>query len=222
MKRSVYFILAIISIVLFSCESQRECEKLNSGSIMIHNDGVNMPDDTCNFYRGPIKLASLAKGQMSTVNDVPGGVFTLTYKVGAETIFQDLDTIVACEISHYSTERFPGFPSDKRLKKNITPLNDVLSRLNQLNIYTYEYDRKVSGAGFLPSGMHYGFMAQELKTVYPQFVQRNTNGYYHVNYQEMIPVLVQGMKEQQTEIDELRKELESIKSTIKSQAVSMK
>jgi hypothetical protein len=37
--------------------------------------------------------------------------------------------------------------------------------------------------------------AQELKEVYPEFVKQNGNGFYSVQYQ-MIPLLVQGIKEQ--------------------------
>ena len=36
--------------------------------------------------------------------------------------------------------------------------------------------------------------------VYPSFVQMGINGYYSVNYQELIPVLIKGMQEQQAQI----------------------
>lgn len=220
MRKSYVTVLIAFSLLLLCCESQKECEKLNSGSMMIHNDGSFMPDTICDFYKGVVKIASLAKGQMKTINDLPGGEFTLTVKLGSDTLYQDLDTIIACETSHYSTERYLPV-SDQRLKKNIQPLNNVLKDLQQLNIYTFEYNRTIKGI-YLPEGMHYGFMAQELKDVYPQFAVMNKNGYYAVNYQEMIPILVQGMKEQQKEIDELKREIQIIKSTLQHQAVAMK
>lgn len=69
----------------------------------------------------------------------------------------------------------------------------------------------------MPKGIHYGFMAQELKNVYPTFVQLNSNGYYTVNYQEMIPILAKGIQEQQAQIDDLKKEVSDLKSMLKQQ-----
>ncbi|MFN8236880.1 MAG: tail fiber domain-containing protein [Chitinophagales bacterium] len=220
MKRMVYFSMIAVAALQFSC-TKKSCEANNTGSIMIHNDGSFMPDGVADFYKGPTKLASVNKGETATVDGIIAGEFTLTIKVGADTVYQDLDTIVQCEVSHYSTERFIPV-SDKRLKKNIQPISNALESITRLNLYSYEYNKSVSGT-FLPSGTHYGFMAQELKEVYPTFVQMNTNGYYSVNYQEMIPVLTKGMQEQQQQIEDLKKEVADLKSILKQQqAVAMK
>ncbi len=216
----VYFSMIAVAALQFSC-TKKSCEANNTGSIMIHNDGSFMPDGVADFYKGPTKLASVNKGETATVDGIIAGEFTLTIKVGADTVYQDLDTIVQCEVSHYSTERFIPV-SDKRLKKNIQPISNALESITRLNLYSYEYNKSVSGT-FLPSGTHYGFMAQELKEVYPTFVQMNTNGYYSVNYQEMIPVLTKGMQEQQQQIEDLKKEVADLKSILKQQqAVAMK
>ncbi|HNY55138.1 MAG TPA: tail fiber domain-containing protein, partial [Chitinophagales bacterium] len=127
-----------------------------------------------------------------------------------------------CQELHYSTDKFLPF-SDKRLKKNIVSVNNVLANFDKLNVYSYEYQAPAGYTGFLPNGKHFGFMAQELKDVYPNFVQLNSNGYYSVNYQEMIPLLAKGMQEQQTQIEELKKEVAELKSLVKSQqSVAMK
>ncbi len=216
----VYFSMIAVAALQFSC-TKKSCEANNTGSIMIHNDGSFMPDGVADFYKGPTKLASVNKGETATVDGIIAGEFTLTIKVGADTVYQDLDTIVQCEVSHYSTERFIPV-SDKRLKKNIQPISNALESITRLNLYSYEYNKSVSGT-FLPSGTHYGFMAQELKEVCPTFVQMNTNGYYSVNYQEMIPVLTKGMQEQQQQIEDLKKEVADLKSILKQQqAVAMK
>jgi hypothetical protein len=189
---------------------------------MIHNDGPCPYSGTTDFFIGTSKIASLAVGQMATVDNLSVGEINLTWKEsGGTTYFTDKDTIVQCAISHYSTDRL-NCASDKRLKKNILPVNNALSNLGKLNIYTYEYNAPKNYAGFLPKGIHYGFMAQELKEVYPAFVHLNNDGYYSVNYQEMIPILAKGIQEQQTQIDDLKKEISELKSMVKQQTLASK
>ncbi|MBK9329213.1 MAG: tail fiber domain-containing protein [Sphingobacteriales bacterium] len=220
MRKITYLSLIILPALLLSC-SKKSCESNNTGSIMIHNDGTNMPDGVADFYKGPTKLASVNKGETATVEGIFAGEFTLTVKQGADTIYQDVDTIIQCEVTHHTTSVYFPF-SDKRLKKNIQPLTNVMEKISRLDLYSFEYNKSASKS-FLPSGMHYGFMAQELKEVYPTFVQLNSDGYYSVNYQEMIPVLTKGLQEQQQQIEALKKEMAELKSILKQQQpVAMK
>lgn len=51
---------------------------------------------------------------------------------------------------------------------------------------------------------HYGLLAQELQQVYPDLVYENDNGYLSINYTELIPILLQSIKELKAQVDELR------------------
>ena len=51
---------------------------------------------------------------------------------------------------------------------------------------------------------HFGLIAQELQNVYPELVYKKSNGYLAVNYTELIPVLVQSIKELKAEVDVLK------------------
>ncbi|MBK9794078.1 MAG: tail fiber domain-containing protein [Sphingobacteriales bacterium] len=223
MKASLTII--VLSLFIFSCGKKSDCSSNNTGSVMIHNDGEFMPSGTADFYLGSTKIASVAKGAEVTVDNISVGPFIVTVKIGTDTIYIDEflpDTVKQCQELHYSTDKFLPF-SDKRLKKNIVSVNNVLANFDKLNVYSYEYQAPAGYTGFLPNGKHFGFMAQELKVVYPNFVQLNSNGYYSVNYQEMIPLLAKGMQEQQTQIEELKKEVAELKSLVKSQqSVAMK
>ncbi len=42
----------------------------------------------------------------------------------------------------------------------------------------------------------YGYLAQELKEVFPELVSQDTEGYYGVNYIALIPVIVEALKDQ--------------------------
>jgi hypothetical protein len=51
---------------------------------------------------------------------------------------------------------------------------------------------------------HLGFIAQEVEELYPELVMTDDNGYKSVDYSRLTPVLVEAIKEQQEQIDELR------------------
>lgn len=48
-----------------------------------------------------------------------------------------------------------------------------------------------------------GFLAQEVQVLFPELVQQDDVGFLYVNYVGLIPVLVESVKEQQEQIDEL-------------------
>lgn len=95
--------------------------------------------------------------------------------------------------------------SDARLKKNIVPLSHALTSIDQLNGYTYNWKDEQRD-----STMQIGLIAQELQKVYPQLVKQNSKGDLSVNYIGLIPVLVEGIKQQQREIEELKLEVKKL------------
>ncbi|MGP1437413.1 MAG: tail fiber domain-containing protein [Phocaeicola sp.] len=50
---------------------------------------------------------------------------------------------------------------------------------------------------------HFGLAAQELQKIYPELVYEEDNGYLSVNYIEIIPLLIQSIKELKAEVDRL-------------------
>jgi len=78
-----------------------------------------------------------------------------------------------------AASQIPGlFPSDRRLKKNITKMGQLKSGLN---IYKWEW---IDGAKELGADMNHtlGVIAQEVKELFPNAVVKMDNGYYAVNY----------------------------------------
>ena len=49
---------------------------------------------------------------------------------------------------------------------------------------------------------HFGLMAQELQQIYPNLVYENDNGTLSINYTELIPVLIQGVKELNAKVEQ--------------------
>ena len=106
--------------------------------------------------------------------------------------------------------------SDSRFKKNITSINNVLTKITQLNAYHYYWKDDQND----PS-LQTGVLAQEVEKVFPELVKKNENGYLSVNYSGLIPVLIESTKEQQKQItiqqqqiQELRDELKQLKKLI--------
>lgn len=99
--------------------------------------------------------------------------------------------------------------SDARLKKDIIQLTDVLPKLLRLNGYNYYWKDKQN----MP-GLQTGFIAQEIEKEMPELVTTNTEGQLAVNYNGMIPYLLQGIKEQQDQIKKLQDEINSLKKLV--------
>ena len=56
-----------------------------------------------------------------------------------------------------------------------------------------------------------GVVAQEVNEVVPEVVTERDDGYLAVKYEKMIPLLIEAMKEQQDQIDDLKKQIEEFK-----------
>ncbi len=107
------------------------------------------------------------------------------------------------------------YPSDIRFKKDINPIESPLSKI--LNIQGVSYNWKTEeykDRGFM-EGKHYGVIGQEVEKVLPEVVKEGINGEKSVSYTEMIPVLIEAMKEQQKIIERQQKELEALKTEVK-------
>lgn len=101
--------------------------------------------------------------------------------------------------------------SDARFKQNIQPLNGALHKLMQLNGYQYNWKPE------LKKDMHLqiGLIAQNVEAVYPELVTTNIDGMKSVAYQNLVPVLIEAIKEQQKKIDALNTRLEKLEQIIR-------
>ena len=53
-------------------------------------------------------------------------------------------------------------------------------------------------------GSDIGVIAQEIEEVLPEVVQTRESGYKAVNYDKIVPLLIEAIKEQQKQINDLR------------------
>jgi hypothetical protein len=97
--------------------------------------------------------------------------------------------------------------SDKRLKENITPIENALDKVKSLTGVEFDWIEETKHVhGY--EGHDVGIIAQDVQAVLPTAVRTNQTGYLSVRYEKMIALLVEAMKEQQTQIDELKAKLD--------------
>lgn len=105
----------------------------------------------------------------------------------------------------------PWGSSDIRFKKNVQHINDPLSKVLRLNGHSYEWKSEEYKEKNFPEGRHYGVIAHEIETVLPEVVNTAPDGSKAVAYSEIIPVLIEAIKEQQKIINSQQAELKGIK-----------
>jgi hypothetical protein len=93
--------------------------------------------------------------------------------------------------------------SDARLKTDIVKIENALDKVQQLNGYTYT--RTDTGS------RQCGVIAQEVMKVLPEVVMGSEETNYSVAYGNMVGLLIEAMKEQQAQIDELKLTIEQLK-----------
>ena len=93
--------------------------------------------------------------------------------------------------------------SDYRLKENIEPIKNALDKVLHLNGVNFEWKDK-ERRGY---GKQIGMIAQDVKKYVPEVVFKKDE-YYGMNYSPIVSLLVEAIKEQQPQIDELLERLD--------------
>ena len=92
--------------------------------------------------------------------------------------------------------------SDATLKKDIKPLDNALDKVMSMRGVTYEFKNGQSNDG--AAHREVGFLAQEMKQTVPEVVYGNGDGNLGIDYAKLTSVLVEAVKAQQGQIEELR------------------
>jgi hypothetical protein len=112
----------------------------------------------------------------------------------------------------FNYNSFGFWNSDKRLKKNIISLKTPLNTILNLKGVNFEWDYP-SGSKEMPEGTQYGFIAQEVEKVDPNLIEKKNDkltvvpDQLAVDMVGIIPILVEAIKDQQKQIDELKEQL---------------
>ena len=103
--------------------------------------------------------------------------------------------------------------SDIKLKDNIEVIPDAVSKIQQLRGVTFNRNDFVPDAetGVMPETRQAGVIAQEVQKVLPEVVRETSDGTLTVAYGNMVGLLIEAIKEQQGQIEDLKAEVTALK-----------
>ena len=179
----------------------------NTGDLILDVAGViNLDSDSGNvmFSDGGVEIGLLAN---------TGNSFTLMSRQsdkdiifkgndGGSTITAlTLDMSAAGAATFNSDVNAPNFntTSDATLKTNVETLTGSLDAVKSLRGVSFDWIES--------GGSEVGVIAQEVEAVLPDVVSTNDEGIKSVKYGNMVAVLIEAMKEQQVQIDELKAQI---------------
>jgi len=105
--------------------------------------------------------------------------------------------------------------SDEGFKKEINTITGALEMVKKLRGTTYEFKTDEFPDMNFNAGKNYGFIAQELIKVIPEAVKKD-GSFYAVNYDAVIPVLTEAIKEQETVIEKQNTKITELETKIET------
>ncbi|MGE0077569.1 MAG: tail fiber domain-containing protein [Bacteroidales bacterium] len=121
-------------------------------------------------------------------------------------------------------------PSDKNLKKNISPLSGSLKKILQLNGVSYNWKSEAELSDLIsksnsdkkgeinkfnfPKGKQIGVIAQDVENILPELVMTDEDGLKSVDYIKLVPVLIEAIKEQQNTISTQESKLNDLQKKV--------
>jgi hypothetical protein len=106
--------------------------------------------------------------------------------------------------------------SDERLKNKISNIPNAVDKIQKLNGFYYTNNYLAKSFGYKDDNIQIGVSAQEVKEVFPELialapfdsrsgVSESGENYMTVQYERLVPVLIEAIKELKAEIEELKK-----------------
>ena len=199
-------------------ESNSNLKTYVSGTEMLNttNDGhffsgfVQVPEyiyhkgDTHTYIRFRGDRITAFAGNVEMLDIVENGAGTATYVDICDRVRVQRDGDLLCEgdvIANSSTAI-----SDRKLKENIKPITNAVEKVMTLGGVTYNWKKD--------GGISAGVIAQDVEEVLPEVVKekvgKDGEEFKTVNYDGLVGLLIEGMKEQQTIINRLEERINTL------------
>lgn len=127
-----------------------------------------------------------------------------TFDIGASAATRPRNVYVAGNITAGGTvtAALHDTPSDQRLKESITRLTTAdTAPLDNLGLYSFTFSSDEAKT------KRYGVIAQEVKSLFPNLVREQENGYMSVNYQDLFVLAMKKLNDQTRKIESLEARL---------------
>jgi hypothetical protein len=145
-------------------------------------------------YTGAISVATSGGTSITSLN-VTGNAYVsnslTTTNVFAQTVSATGDVI--------------AYASDDRLKNKLGNILNAIESVRSLNGFRFEWNDLAKSMG-MDHNTHVGLSAQEVQNVLPEVVKQApiNNDYLTVQYEKVIPLIIEAIKELAEEIDKLK------------------
>jgi hypothetical protein len=137
-----------------------------------------------------------------------------------------------------------AYASDRRLKENVVKIDNAIDKIMKIRGVTFDWKDKVGELGFEPETKYndLGVIAQEIQEVLPQAVKpapfdqwvpdpnesysdeylnemmgtsKSGENYLTVQLEKIVPLLIEGIKEQQEQIERQQKQIDDLINMLK-------
>ena len=121
--------------------------------------------------------------------------------------------------ARFGSDVIAYYSSDRRFKDNIFVIESPIDKIKKISGVEFDWNEK--GPAWTrskefgnPSGSLHdvGVVAQEIQSILPEAVKTRKDGYLAVDYEKIIPLLIEGIKEQQTTIEDLNARIKKLEN----------
>jgi hypothetical protein len=158
----------------------------------------------CDVYSQGVKLTSDERLKKN-INRIESSL-TLLGQLNGVSYNYDADALES--ISPQSS-----ISSSLTLDKTAVPETEPTDKEKRDMAFFENYEQQVKQQQ--NSKKHLGFIAQELQEVFPELVDRDSTGFYYVDYIGLIPVIVESIKEQQLTIQAQANKIKELENSQK-------
>ena len=125
-----------------------------------------------------------------------------------------------------ATNNITAYYSDKRLKTNIKQISFALDKVNKISGITFQSNEEAAKYGYTDNKTQVGVIAQEIEAVLPEVVvpapfdidkdedgneySKSGQNYKTVQYEKLVPLLIEAIKELSNQVEELKKKIEVV------------
>lgn len=166
---------------------------------------------------GTIQNANYASSYNINYSNRSNSNYQILWGSGAQAYGTDLLFLNPSSGALYSYNNITAYYSDDRLKTRLGNIESALDKVSQLNGFLYVQNEVAESFGYQETGTQVGVSAQEVQKVQPEAVKlaafdvaddgtsKSGENYLTVQYDKLVPLLIEAIKELKAEVEELKK-----------------
>jgi hypothetical protein len=133
--------------------------------------------------------------------------------------------------NYYGSGDVTAYYSDERLKTKLSTITDAIEKIKSLEGFVYIENDLARSLGYTNEKEQAGVSAQKIQAVLPQavslapfdmqgvpetgeIISKTGENYLTVKYDRIVPLLIEGIKEQQTQIESQKSEIDELKDLV--------